>query len=330
MPPSQPTHHGDDSDPNAPHAANQFTPWPTRLKEVVASDGIRLVVRETVHDTPPRRTLLVIHGGLEHGGRYAAAWTAAAHRGFRVLIPDHRGHGLSGGRRCDVPTFETYLHDLTSIVETLVPGVLLSPRNDQPQLDTVRASLSILAHSFGGLIATNWLAGYTAADSATATPFTVIPIVLTSPMFGLRLPIPRWKSIAAPVIATCWPTLRFRAGIRAAALTTDAAAQAKNRDDPLIQRSVTARWFVQSLRGMQMSHETAVRFHHPLLLMQGTDEQVTNPEAAREWFGHLASTDRTWCDAPANRHEILNGPRRDAVLSQILDWLELRPVFRRL
>jgi acylglycerol lipase len=108
------------------------------LETFTARDGLPLRVRIVPAEGPLRGWILWIHGGCEHGGRYGHVTDVLSAAGWSILLPDHRGHGLSGGERTDVDRYETYLDDLMDLQQQYCP---------QGQADVV------LGHSFGGLLA---------------------------------------------------------------------------------------------------------------------------------------------------------------------------------
>jgi alpha-beta hydrolase superfamily lysophospholipase len=71
--------------------------------------------------TPERAkaTVLVLHGGGDHSGRYPGITTALVQAGFQVALVDLRGHGQSDGRRWHVDGFADYLHDVDAFVAKL-------------------------------------------------------------------------------------------------------------------------------------------------------------------------------------------------------------------
>jgi len=90
---------------------------------------------------PPVGLILVAHGVAEHAGRYGHVAEVLAGLGLRVVIPDHRGHGRSGGKRLlarDMSEFTTDLETLRRL--EVVDG--------RPTY--------LLGHSMGGLIALDY------------------------------------------------------------------------------------------------------------------------------------------------------------------------------
>lgn len=108
---------------------------PMREEDVHPPGGLRLRVCTWGDATKP--VVLILHGYLEQG----AAWHTVAQRlasaGYRVLAPDHRGHGLSEHlpRGCHY-AFHDYAADVARL------------------LDWLGEPVHLVGHSMGGTIAT--------------------------------------------------------------------------------------------------------------------------------------------------------------------------------
>ena len=63
----------------------------------------------------PKGLVLVAHGLGEHRGRYEHVADRLTALGLRVAVPDHRGHGKSGGPRCDTRDVSDYTADLETL-----------------------------------------------------------------------------------------------------------------------------------------------------------------------------------------------------------------------
>src|SRR5882724_6099377 len=57
--------------------------------------GLQLFGRTWRPESPPRATLVLVHGYAEHSGRYEYAGSSLAERGYAVCALDLRGHGRS-------------------------------------------------------------------------------------------------------------------------------------------------------------------------------------------------------------------------------------------
>ena len=84
--------------------------------------------------------MVIAHGFAEHGGRYASVAARLVTDGLAVRAPDHRGHGLSEGKRTGIVRFDDYVDDLTTVVE-------------QAREEWAPRRVILLGHSMGGLIA---------------------------------------------------------------------------------------------------------------------------------------------------------------------------------
>lgn len=259
--------------------------------------GLSLLVRQMVPDTPdPARTLLVIHGVCEHGGRYAHVAERWAARGWTSVIPDHRGHGESEGVRTDVFSVDDYLDDLRQV------------RNEFCGL----APPVVVAHSFGGLLALRLVQSGLVARG----------LVLSAPLLGVSLPVPRWKRCLGRALCLVAPRARFGTGIKIEYLTRDPEFQARRRADPLIQKTVTARWFFAMERGLEEVHRDAGKITCPVLALQGLADQTVSPMALCNWWPRLGTFQKELIELPDHVHEILNEPDWKTSADRIADWME--------
>ena len=108
-----------------------------------ARDGLQLFQRRWLPSGEPRAEVLVVHGLIEHGGRYAPTAETLARRGYAVTAMDLRGHGRSEGLRCWVRAFDEYLDDLDVFFDRVARSSEGKP-------------VFLLGHSLGGLIAAWW------------------------------------------------------------------------------------------------------------------------------------------------------------------------------
>ena len=88
--------------PTMPHHEERFS----------APDGLSLYGQCWLPDAPALAAVVVVHGFVEHSGRYAQLAEGLNRHGYSVHAFDLRGHGRSDGPRCFIRTFEQYLADL--------------------------------------------------------------------------------------------------------------------------------------------------------------------------------------------------------------------------
>lgn len=268
---------------------------------VTTADGVRLFVREALPDvTVATRSLLFVHGACEHGGRYAEFSRAATDAGWRVLIPDQRGHGLSTGRRVYIRHFDQYLDDLRLVCRHF---------SLDPQLT------AIVGHSMGGLVAARLM--QSPGNLAAAA-------CLLSPYMGLQIHVDRFTLTLGRILERIWPTYRFASRVKSADLARDPEYLERRRQDQLIQRFVTARWFFAVQRAVRQAHTDAGLLRIPLLVLQGEADHIVNPQATQDWFELVGSTDRTLRMLPGHLHELLQETDRMDTTRNVLKWLDER------
>ncbi|MGM0574181.1 MAG: alpha/beta hydrolase [Myxococcota bacterium] len=260
--------------------------------------GVRLFYRwHPVED--PRATLVFVHGFGEHSGRYLHVFEAMNAAGFDCLGFDYRGYGRADGRRGYVERFDDYVDDVERAVR--------AARDRRPD-----APLFIVGHSQGGLVA----AAYALARGDRADGFA-----LSSPGFGVAVPVPAWKDALARVMSRIWPTLSVPTGIESSLVSRDPDVVAAYDADPLVLRAATARWYVEFLEAQERILAGAGRIDRPMLVLQAGDDRLVDPAATRRFFERLGSEDKTFVPYEGLYHEIFNEPERDRVLGDLRGWL---------
>jgi alpha-beta hydrolase superfamily lysophospholipase len=261
--------------------------------------GVPIAHREWIPDGDARGSVVIVHGINEHGGRYAHVAQRLVRDAWLVAAIDHRGHGLSGGRRAAVERFDDWVADL----DTYVRRVLL----DAPQ------PLFMLGHSLGGLIAIVYALHH--QDNLSG-------LVLSSPSV-----IPR-RGVSSATLRTGRLLSRVAANLPVVALRLDAVSRDPDvvkayRDDPLVHLGkVRARTGAEILDAITEVQRDIGRLKLPLLSVQGTVDLLVDPGSARWVDEHAGSADHTLRIYDGLYHEVFNEPERDAVLDDVARWLD--------
>jgi lysophospholipase len=209
----------------------------------------------------PLATLLCVHGLSEHSGRYARLADAATTAGIDVLAVDLAGHGRSTGRRGHIHGFEA---DHYGAVDALILAA------DEAELTAPRV---LLGHSLGGLIALRWM-----QDRPSPPP--IVGLVLVSPWIESKMRIPPWKRSAARVLAGLVPQFSLPTGIPDELLFRDPAEVADYGRDPLVQRRMTARHWVEVVAQQRVVARRLERVDVPTLVQLAGDDRIVSTAAA--------------------------------------------------
>lgn len=271
----------------------------TRLRSY---GGQQLFVRTYVPDELRKcgRTLVIIHGTSEHGGRYDHVARIAVEHGWEVIVPDMRGHGQSDGIPVHVLQFDEYLNDLDMLWQYF-------------ELNPDRTAL--LGHSFGGLVCTRF---------AETRPSRLASLVLMSPLLGLKVKIDALTLILGRLMSLIAPCTRFKSKVPVEHTTRSEEVLKRRETDPLLHRSVTARWFFQMKQAISDAWKDAPRINVPVLALQAGDDLIVDPNAVEPWLQMAGSDDKQFRMLAGHYHELLNEPTWRDTLAEVLEWLDER------
>jgi lysophospholipase len=268
---------------------------------VSARPGTELFVRRYTPGRPDAdRTLVLVHGAGEHGGRYEHFVAAALDRQWNIIAGDLRGHGQSGGTPTHLDHFGQYLDDLDAVWS---------------HFDLVPERTAVLGHSLGGLVA---------ARFAQTRPDRLAALVLSSPLLAFGMRVPRLKRTLGRMCLLVAPRTRFRTTVRPEQITRSADVLTLRRSDPFTNRTVTAGWYFRVLDALYDCWCDAPRLTSPLLLLQGEADEIVHAEAPYRWWPQTAAHDKSLWVLPGHLHELLNEPGWPQTADRILTWLDAR------
>lgn len=253
---------------------------------VTSADGTR--IHAAVHGDGAR-DILVLGGLAEHAGRYAHVAATWAPRGARVTVMELRGHGNSGGTRSHVLNWEEYVADVRAVAETQRPG------------------WSFFAHSMGGLVALD----------ALRSGLAPARVALSNPLCGVKMKVPGWKAGVGRGLSRIWPSLALANDLDPAHLSRDPAVGKAYLADPNVYAKVTARWFTEMTAAQgRVAAMSAPAM--PIRFFISDSDPITDAAAARKVAASIGASVQ---DYPGMLHELVNEIGKEAVITDMGDWL---------
>lgn len=272
---------------------------------VRSADGVRLSWRRRSPEAgEPVATLLFVHGLGEHSGRYQGVLDSFAERGFECWALDCRGHGMSPGRRVHVKHFDELLADVRSVAELALdkaPNLPFFP----------------VGHSQGGLIVLRY---------ALTHPEDLAGVIASSPFLAVHpdtAPGAALRAVAR-ALSVLAPGLMFPSGVDADLLSHDPRVCTAYREDPLVSRRVSARWFTSVTAAQTETRAGAAELRVPALIMQSGADRIVDPAATRDWATAAPAELVEYVEWEGLYHEMFNEPERERVFARMEEWLRAR------
>lgn len=265
---------------------------------ITSRDGTRLATRRWVPESGTRAEVVLCHGLAEHMGRYAQVASKLVERGYAVTGCELRGHGHSAGKRGFVTSWTDYTDDLWATV------------------DFVGKPCFIVAHSMGGLVAT---------DALREPKREVLGLVLSDPLLGVAVKAPKIKILAGRLLSRVLPGLAMGNELDTKLLTHDAEIVRAYDNDPLVFKTITPRWFTEMSAALERVHAAAPNYRHPMLMLVGEEDRICSTEANYRFAGAYGGEDKKLIRYPGLYHELFNELERERVFADVLAWLDAHP-----
>ncbi len=267
----------------------------------IAFDETPIFYRRTLTDGPPRAIVLIVHGMGEHSGRYEHVTQSLKEAGLASYAFDLRGFGQSGGGRGSVRKARDFHEDIRGLHSLAMknhPGV----------------PIFFLGHSFGGLLSASYLTLFHERLPACG-------LILSSPIFGIAVPIPWWQKLLAAGCTYLSPNFVMQSRVDPAKLTHDSGFLEKYTQDPLIHHGVSARLYHELLALIRQKDAIAAQLELPTLLLQAELDFIVSKEASVDFFNKIRYSDKELKVCMGFYHEILNEMLRNDVITHLIQWV---------
>jgi alpha-beta hydrolase superfamily lysophospholipase len=147
-------------------------------------------------------------------------------------------------------------------------------------------------------------------------------MILTAPLAKIPQHISPLVITMSKLLSTIVPKLGVE-DIDASTISRDPEVVRSYDEDPLVYRGkTTARLGAELLKGMQRVQAEALKITTPVLIMQGGDDKLVDPDDGPLLFDLVGSSDKKLKIYPGLYHEIFNEPERDQVFADMEAWLE--------
>ena len=262
--------------------------------------GVDLYWQAWLPQTIPVARVVFCHGIGEHSERYPHAVGRLVAAGYGVFALDARGHGRSGGRRASFDRFAQLVVDLKTFVDQVV-----APGADVP--------LFLLGYSLGGAVAV----AYALEHQDDLAGLVIVGSALDRGAGVSRLQF-KAASLLSALAPRC-PLIR----LRAAEMTQDADTVRAYDADPLVYHGrLNARAvgeIASAIRSLPMDFP---RLRAPLFVLHGAADLTANPDGSRSLLAGAGSADKTLTIYDGRRHDLLNEPGHEEVMSDVVGWLD--------
>lgn len=263
------------------------------------SGGVSLYWQAWLPVETPRAVVVLAHGGLEHGGRYAHVADRLTNANLATYALDFRGHGRSGGRAGQIERMSLLVDDLDRLIRLASKHHSGTP-------------MFLLAHSLGAMVALEYVI-FGDRDLAG--------LVLSGTGIDVS-GIPKLQARVARVLSTALPNLGLMK-LASDGVSRDPAVVRGYDEDPLVFRGkVPVRTAAELLVSAERVSPRLPTLRLPLLVLHGGADAIATPAGANLVYEGAASVDKTLRVYGGLYHEIFNEPEKDSVLDDVVTWIE--------
>lgn len=249
-----------------------------------------------------RGFIVLTHGMGEHSECYHQVASDLVQDQWTVYAWDLRGHGRSEGKRGYVSNFADMIQDLKAFT------------NHFKQETGHPKNAFLFAHSLGGLVLLNFILeegveGFKAA-------------ILSSPLLGITLPVPKVKEQGAKLLADWLPKFTLHNEIKYTDLHRDHERLKSYENDPLRHDKVSPRLFLGIQEYIKNVESRADEIQLPILFQLAGDDRLVSTPASEQVFDQVGSKQKKLYIYPDCLHEIYNDLEREEVIRNMKSFLQ--------
>ncbi len=263
-----------------------------------SDDGLPLFARQWEPEAVTKGAICLVHGLGEHSDRYRHWAGRLAEAGYAAVAIDLRGHGRSGGKRGDVPSFDHLADDINLML-------------DHAEIEFKETPRFLYGHSMGGMLVLFYL--IQRCPSLTGA-------IITSPFLHSVLNLRKDRIAMTKLLSRIMPGLSVSNNLEVDAIAQDQAVIEAYRRDPLIHDRVTVRMGKGFIDTIEYIFNRAGEITVPLLIMHGTADRITYPSGSKKITARVSGecTLKLW---EGVYHELHNEKEKDKVFAYLDKWL---------
>ncbi len=261
-------------------------------------DKMNIYAQSWEPDNHPSAVINIIHAFGEHSGRYQKWAGLFVEKGMAVLASDLIGHGKSYGKRGCIKNYQVFLDQIELQIQK---SAELFP--DAPPI--------LYGHSMGGNLVINYAMSKDSPASA---------IIASAPWLRLSYDPPGYMLLFSRILRPFFPSLTVKAGIDNTYRSHDPTVSERLKEDPLLHRRMSLQLFHEVSRHGLYAMRNIYKINCPLLLMHGSSDRWTSPEATIELATNTSRLTRLkiW---DGLYHELHNEIGYMDIFNYIIDWL---------
>ncbi|AFL84892.1 lysophospholipase [Belliella baltica DSM 15883] len=266
-------------------------------------DNIELYLQAWMPEEP-KAAVLLVHGLGEHSSRYLHFAERLVREGIAVFTFDGRGHGKSSLPKPSAyfSNYEDYLKDIDALF-----GKVKSYYKGLPAF--------IFGHSMGGGLVSKYVIDYQ-PDAAG--------VILSAAALKPADNISKILIAISSLISKLAPKLKVLK-LDSKLISHDLEEVRKYDEDPLVYSdAIPARTGYELLRMMREIGEKSNQFKAPVLILHGSDDQLTNPLGSDMLYKNARVEDKTLLKYPNLYHELLNEIEKESIMNDIVNWVKER------
>lgn len=261
---------------------------------VKSFDDINLHYKRDLIDNP-KAVILISHGLAEHCGRYDYTSKKLNDFGYSVYRYDHRGHGLSDGRRGFIKKADDLFEDANTFVDLV-------------KLENPNKPIFMLGYSLGG----HTLAGFGCKykDKVSGMVFCSSLICDTLGLTDIG-----YKSLEPyTLIPEC----------NSHDLTHDLEAIYSYENDSLVLENITLGMYNSLKESCHTIENKLADFNYPCLILHSSSDTVVSSDDSKLLYDKISSTDKELMLLNGLYHKLLDEIMKDEILNKISNWIDDR------